>query len=90
MSLFLLRELAFNLWKPTENDLETLRQWLLNFQSYSLENQVGRFIIQSMNWDFGDDGQLFLPYSLHCNVCFQNRMIQRILLFLSILIFICF
>jgi hypothetical protein len=75
MSLFLMRELAFNLWKLSENDLQILRQWLLNFQSYSLENQVGRFILQSMNWDFGEDGQLFLPYELHCNVCIEYRTI---------------
>ncbi|CAG7722933.1 unnamed protein product [Allacma fusca] len=68
MSLYLLKELAFSSWRPTEIDVNILSNWLLNFNPTSLENQMGRFIIQSMCWTFDDTGQLFLSVGVHRKV----------------------
>ena len=76
MSLYLLKELAFSYWKISDYDVHILSNWMLNFHPTSLENQIARFIIQSLNWNFDESGQLFLSVGVHRKVrkdyCFSS------------------
>jgi len=68
LSLFLLKELAFDFWKPSDLDIKLLSHWLVSFPTASIEHQTARFVIQSMNWDFDGTGELFLPFDIHYQV----------------------
>jgi len=74
MSLFLIKDLALSFWKPTEDDLTLLSNWLLEYAPSTVENVTGRFIIRSLNWDFDAGGELFLPFSFHCQVSFSSSV----------------
>lgn len=63
-----MKELAFDVWKPTILDLKLLSHWLLNYSVVAIESQTSRLVIQSMNFGFDDKGELFLPYEIHLKV----------------------
>lgn len=78
MSLYLMKELAFDVWKPTALDLKLMSHWLINYSVGAIESQTCRFVIQSMNWAFDDKGELFLPSEIHLKVSMFRRRLKRL------------
>jgi hypothetical protein len=46
----LFRELPIHLWRPSEDDTSTLRDWLISYPIDSAENQISRSILINLNW----------------------------------------
>ena len=69
-SAALFEALPVSAWRPTEKDLQVLRQWLLNSQSLtSTENKVSRDVLTRIDWSRKDlDGSLMAHYLLVKNV----------------------
>ncbi|XP_035829150.1 ectopic P granules protein 5 homolog isoform X2 [Aplysia californica] len=66
MSLYLFSELPVSIWQPSDPDILILRQWLLNFDLLSSENQLARVILGKINWDvFEQTGRLVVDVRLH-------------------------
>jgi len=51
VSHFLFRGLPLHQWRPTDDDIEILRRWLIGTELKSVENHLARLIIDRMNWD---------------------------------------
>lgn len=49
-SLFLFKQLPLKEWKPKDDDVNILIEWLLSDSLESNENQLARLIISNMNW----------------------------------------
>ena len=66
----LIEALPVSAWRPTEKDLQVLRQWLLNAASLTaIENKVARDILTRIDWSRKDlDGSLMAHYLLVKNV----------------------
>eukprot|EP01135_Chromosphaera_perkinsii_P011568 Nk52_evm7s2449 gene=Nk52_evmTU7s2449 len=68
-SLHLFRGLPINMWVPTKEDLETLRDWLLNTDFESSEHELARHIFSNINWGTKDRidvyHNLFLSPEIH-------------------------
>ncbi|XP_059161411.1 ectopic P granules protein 5 homolog [Physella acuta] len=66
MALYLFHELPICIWQPTDPDMLTLRQWLLNFDLNSSENQLAQVVLSKMNWDvFEESGRLVVDIRFH-------------------------
>lgn len=65
LSTYLLKSLPIEKWKPTQKDLELFSSWLLNYDFDRIESSTARFIIASINWNFDESNQLFLPHEIH-------------------------
>ncbi|ESO91450.1 hypothetical protein LOTGIDRAFT_228859, partial [Lottia gigantea] len=65
MSIFLFRELPLHNCIPTDPDLLILRQWLLNCDLHTHENQLSRLILSYFNWDIDQQNGPILPLRLH-------------------------
>ena len=51
MALHLFNALPLSQWVPMDaTDWVTLRHWILEFASTSIENQLARLIIEHLNW----------------------------------------
>lgn len=46
-------------------DMETIRDWLINFPLKSHENGLAMLILEKMNWGTKNEAELALDYSLH-------------------------
>lgn len=61
------------MWQPTVQDLEIVANWLLNFSFETIESQTTRIIFNRLNWNFSQNGTLFLSYEIHvrtaCLIC---------------------
>nr|KAG5697607.1 hypothetical protein BaRGS_001032 [Batillaria attramentaria] len=69
MALYLFHELPASIWIPQDPDMLLLRQWLLNTDIASAENQLARVVLDRMNWDlFAETGKLVLDIRLHRQV----------------------
>ncbi|KAL8604118.1 hypothetical protein ACOMHN_047330 [Nucella lapillus] len=69
MSLYLFSQLPASIWIPQDPDMLLLRQWLLNNDLDTPENQLARVVIDRMNWDlFTETGKLVLDVRLHRQV----------------------
>ena len=51
MSLYLFNELPASIWIPQDPDMLLLRQWLLNNDLATAENQLACVVLDRMNWD---------------------------------------
>jgi len=64
--------LPLHLWKPSEQDLSIISNWLLDCPLNSTENQLARQILSQLNWGCEGpglhEGDLFLPLELHHRV----------------------
>ncbi|XP_055883015.1 ectopic P granules protein 5 homolog isoform X1 [Biomphalaria glabrata] len=66
MALYLFSELPVSIWQPTDPDILTLRQWLLNHELISNENQLAQIILAKINWDvFEETGKLVVDIRIH-------------------------
>ncbi|XP_069674865.1 ectopic P granules protein 5 homolog isoform X3 [Periplaneta americana] len=72
LSLYLFKELPLLLWKPTEQDLSIIANWLLQCPLSSIESQLARLILSHLNWACEGPGphggSLALPIELHQHV----------------------
>ena len=62
------KRLPLHLWTPTEGDMETIRDWLIEFPLSSSENVLAMLILSNMNWGARNEVELALDYSLHKKV----------------------
>lgn len=67
---YLFKALPIAKWKPKTEDLEVLASWLLNFDFDAIENINARVIFAYMNWNFDENGQLFLPHEIHLRMAY--------------------
>lgn len=67
-SLYLFEDLPLSIWKIQSSDIDTISAWLSQSPITSVESKLSRMILSRLNWDIGDDQQLFLPYSTHFRV----------------------
>ena len=51
MSLYLFNDLPASIWIPQDPDMLLLRQWLLNNDLTTPENQLACIVLDRMNWD---------------------------------------
>ncbi|CAL1544233.1 unnamed protein product, partial [Lymnaea stagnalis] len=66
MALYLFSELPISIWQPTDPDMLTLRQWILNFDLTTVENQLAQTILAKLNWDvFEETGRLVVDIRFH-------------------------
>ncbi|XP_076447261.1 ectopic P granules protein 5 homolog [Babylonia areolata] len=69
MSLYLFSKLPASIWIPHDPDMLLLRQWLLNNDLDTPENQLARVVIDRMNWGlFTETGKFVLDIRLHRQV----------------------
>nr|XP_018914987.1 PREDICTED: ectopic P granules protein 5 homolog [Bemisia tabaci] len=69
ITLFLFNTMCLDNWRPTEQDFNIISNWLLLYPLISAENNLGRFIIDRLNYGFDASNEnLFLPYDVHCKV----------------------
>ncbi|XP_044731405.1 ectopic P granules protein 5 homolog [Chrysoperla carnea] len=71
LALYLFKELPLHLWVPTEEDFQLLAQELTNRPIISFENNLVRFILAHLNWDFRENSkndELFLPQQIHLRI----------------------
>nr|XP_039269847.1 ectopic P granules protein 5 homolog [Styela clava] len=67
-AFYAVSDLPFNQWIPTKQDIELLRNWILDHAITSVPVRLVQCILRGMNWGTGEDGCLFLPHSLHCEI----------------------
>ncbi|XP_070191920.1 ectopic P granules protein 5 homolog [Littorina saxatilis] len=69
MAIYLFSELPASIWIPKDPDMLLLRQWLLNNDLNTAENQLACVVLDHMNWDlFAETGKLVLDIRLHRQV----------------------
>ncbi|ELT99412.1 hypothetical protein CAPTEDRAFT_188527 [Capitella teleta] len=69
VSIYLFKELPVHLWTPREGDLAIIREWLLDQPQSSPHNQLGRLVLEKLNWSYKHKTQeLFLDLALHTEV----------------------
>ncbi|BFZ08146.1 hypothetical protein BsWGS_11185 [Bradybaena similaris] len=69
MAVYLFSDLPLSIWQPSDPDMLILRQWLLNHDLSSVENQLARIILAKINWDvFEQTGRLVVDIRLHRQV----------------------
>ncbi|XP_077865496.1 ectopic P granules protein 5 homolog [Saccoglossus kowalevskii] len=52
MSLYLFQELPVHVWKPTDDDMVLIREWLLDHALTTPQSQLARLVLTKMNWGF--------------------------------------
>ncbi|KAK6177743.1 hypothetical protein SNE40_015786 [Patella caerulea] len=68
MALYLFRELPLHQSRPTDPDMLVIRQWLLQCELNSHENQLARHILSNLNWDVSPQHGMILPLRIHRQV----------------------
>ena len=53
--MYLAKALPFELWYPTEEQFDVIQRWLLDGPIDSSHSHMARVIINSMNWNVGDN-----------------------------------
>ena len=54
VSLYLFRGLPLRLWKPQDDDITLVKDWLLGYELAKAENQLARLILSKMNWGYNE------------------------------------
>ncbi|KAK7871957.1 hypothetical protein R5R35_004755 [Gryllus longicercus] len=67
LSLYLFKDLPLRLWNPSDKDLNTIANWLLNCPLASTENNLARLILSNLNWGCSEQS-LCLELSFHRRV----------------------
>lgn len=82
MALYLFQEMPASIWSPQDPDMLLLRQWLLNFDLTTTENQLARLVLERMNWDvFSEVRKIVLCIStvkIACLISIQRQEKKRI------------
>lgn len=52
LAALLFRELPLHMWRPNEQDLALIAEWLLTHPITSVQSHIARLILASLNWDF--------------------------------------
>ncbi|KAL3265466.1 hypothetical protein HHI36_009670, partial [Cryptolaemus montrouzieri] len=68
LCLYLYEELPLAIWNPNEKDIEILSRLLMTTSVTQVESKLARMILSRLSWGFKEDGTLFLPHELHCDV----------------------
>ena len=68
-SHYLFKGLPLMQWLPTPQDMDLLREWLLDSPPTSPQNNLARIVVEQMNWSSYPHGaDLFLCRSMHRTV----------------------
>ncbi|CAK8671082.1 unnamed protein product [Clavelina lepadiformis] len=62
VAIYAVSDLPYFTWQPVDNDITTLRNWLLTNPVGSTEFKLAQIVIQNLNYDMVS-GKLFLPPS---------------------------
>lgn len=65
---YAISDLPFHLWQPSKDDLDLLRLWVLNDAMPTVYRKLVPTIITGLNFGKKDNGLLFLPHNLHCDI----------------------
>ncbi|XP_076670129.1 ectopic P-granules autophagy protein 5 isoform X3 [Andrena cerasifolii] len=65
LSLYLFTELKIDKWVPHKEDIAILSGWLHQYPLTSTENHLARLVLTHLNWNFDENGSLYLPIDLH-------------------------
>ncbi|XP_067888811.1 ectopic P granules protein 5 homolog [Heterodontus francisci] len=69
VSLYLFKELPLHLWKITSDEMDVIREWLLNYNLSTVENKLACIILEGLNWGLDEQQKtLALDPSIHTEV----------------------